>query len=140
MSFEELLTECMEIIEVYKTDPDQPLPVITDDRIKLATYLLELQIHASDAYESWDTFDRQAEVKENQLYLDYTGTIPEKKALVKTNEEYNRLSDSARDYKAMHKRLESFIRRGDAVLEGMKQKISNIKKDMDNVRTSQTYS
>ena len=137
--FDVILTECMEIIEVYKTDPNQPLPVITDDRLKLTTYLLELQNYASDAYDAWDTYDRQAEVLENQLYLDSVGTIPEKKALVKTNEQYIDLSTNARDQKAIHKRLESFIRRGDAVLEGMKQKISNIKKEIENTKSNQNY-
>lgn len=137
--FDVILTECMEIIEVYKTDPNQPLPVITDDRLKLTTYLLELQNYASDAYDAWDTYDRQAEVLENQLYLDSVGTIPEKKALVKTNEQYIDLSTNARNQKAIHKRLESFIRRGDAVLEGMKQKISNIKKEIENTKNNQNY-
>lgn len=137
--FDVILTECMEIIEVYKNDPDQPLPVITDDRLKLTTYLLELQNYASDAYDAWDTYDRQAEVLENKLYLESNGTIPEKKALVKTNDQYVELVNQARDNKAIFKRLESFIRRGDAVLEGMKQKISNIKKELDNTKNNQSY-
>jgi len=138
--FDVILTQAMDIIEVYKNDPDQPLAVITDDRLRLSTLLLELQNYASDGYDAWDNFDRQAEVLENKLYLESTGTIPEKKAMVKTNELLVDLTNQARDNKNLYKRLESFIRRGDAVLEGMKQKIAHIKKEIDNAKSHTSYS
>jgi hypothetical protein len=138
--FDVILTQAMDIIEVYKNDPDQPLAVITDDRLRLSTLLLELQNYASDGYDAWDNFDRQAEVLENKLYLESTGTIPEKKAMVKTNEQLVDLTNQARDNKNLYKRLESFIRRGDAVLEGMKQKIAHIKKEIDNAKSHTSYS
>jgi len=138
--FDVILTQAMDIIEVYKNDPDQPLAVITDDRLRLSTLLLELQNYASDGYDAWDNFDRQAEVLENKLYLESTGTIPEKRAMVKTNELLVDLTNQARDNKNLYKRLESFIRRGDAVLEGMKQKIAHIKKEIDNAKSHTSYS
>jgi hypothetical protein len=138
--FDVILTQAMDIIEVYKNDPDQPLAVITDDRLRLSTLLLELQNYASDGYDAWDIFDRQAEVLENKLYLESTGTIPEKKAMVKTNEQLVDLTNQARDNKNLYKRLESFIRRGDAVLEGMKQKIAHIKKEIENAKSHTSYS